>query len=487
MSASRSASAGGSAGAAAPSSSPAGASPHDHGEPRSPLLLPTSLSKKTFYLSPLSNPELVLAILIPGHPLYSGAGQSPNEKSAVSGAADAAAAAGGRLAHFFGSITNTVTNTAASAVGVKNQLELNKPRLKLVARPSAERADTQMNTKWLIGKEDGCVYSCVEEREGGPLYRLGLTKNQMVRVQGQDDPDGDGAEGGNGTPADSDQLDLGTPQEGAASFSTTVRDSSQTASGLVAMGKDSANRPRADGGSSSSSKGQLISVTTAQGQTVMCPLRWRVASGKSATVAADSLRDLVAVSAVHVVIEDLEPVGGWGGASGASGNGNGNGNASGSSAGRDTSRLLVIKNVCCGNIDCELEKIDVGASCGFKEAALTTDEEKAAAAAAGKRTSPSNSGGSASSALTKGTLTTRSGPNIKQVWRVESDFSMWIGTLSRSVSTGYSLTRKLQKIEEDRKKTREETPDVSKGGHACARGEVRRLRGCVCAFMAPSG
>ena len=472
MSASRSVS----AGAAAPSSSSPSAG-QDHGEPRSPLLLPTSLSKKTFYLSPLSNPELVLAILIPGHPLYSGAGQSPTEKSAVSGAADAAAAAGGRLAHFFGSITNTVTNTAASAVGVKNQLELNKPRLKLVARPSAERADTQMNTKWLIGKEDGCVYSCVEEREGGPLYRLGLTKNQMVRVQGQDDPDGDGGEGGNGTPADSDQLDLGTPQEGAASFSTTVRDSSQTASGLVAMGKDSGNRQRADGGSSSS-KDQLISVTTAQGQTVMCPLRWRVASGKSATVAADSLRDLVAVSAVHVVIEDLEPVGGWGGVSATSGNGNGSGNASGSSAGRDTSRLLVIKNVCCGNIDCELEKIDVGASCGFKEAALTTDEEKAAAAAAaaaGKRTPPSNS---VSSALTKGTLTTRSGPNIKQVWRVESDFSMWIGTLSRSVSTGYSLTRKLQKIEEDRKKTREETPDVRWGWGACVRagGEVRHLR-----------
>jgi len=440
-----------------------------------PLLLPTQLSKGAFYLSPLSNPDLVLTLIIPGHPSYGGhtlphtaseahlhAG-SPRESSS--------------LAKFFGSVSNSVTNTASGALGVKNQLELNKPKLKLVPRvlPTADSSPSShaLNQRWVLSKQDGCMYSCVEEKEGGACYRLGFAKNQMLRVRSID---GNGHENGSGASTDHERLAGASPASPADLPSATTRDSSRTGSGIVAAGKQSSTYggDAADGDSKRSGKGQLISVTTARGDTVVVPRRWEVHDSKPLT--ADRLKDLTTISGLHVVIEDLEGGGPAGGLVGvlsraasaaqhaAEALAAAAGAGVGSSSGRDTSRLLIIKDSCCGNLDCELEKIDAGASCGFKSQS-TSEEARLAAQQAAAANGAAN-GTAASAALPPnaalaggaGTLATRGGPNIKQIWRVESDFSVWLSSLSRSVSTEYGVTRKLQKVEAERARRREETP-----------------------------
>jgi hypothetical protein len=429
----------------------------------SPLLLPCALSKKYFYLSPIANPDLVLTLIIPTHPLYGGHSlpHSPSEAHLRATAEQNSTVSGSsRIAHFFGNVTNTVTNTASGALGVKNSFELNKPRLKLVPRilPTAESNPETfaLNQRWMLFKDDGCVYSCVEEKEGGSLYRLGFTKNQMIRVKSKAD-----GQGISGNEADRNHLASPiSPNPEVAGASSTDRDMSHTASGLAHAGKGSTSNLGGNGGSHSS-KGQLVSVTTAKGDTVIVPRRWDVQK----PVTADRIRDLISINGMYVVIEDVDATGatGIGGfigraASAAQQAAVAISNAAGAavnSGGRDTSRLLVIKDICCGNLDCELEKIDAGASCGFRHQVSQEDEDeqKKQSASDQKQTS------TAAALSGKSTLETRAGPNIKQIWRVESDFSVWLSTLSRSVATEYGLTRKLQKIEVERKKRREETPD----------------------------
>ena len=425
----------------------AAASPHAGGRLSSatalldtPLPLPSSLSKQTFYLSPIANPDLVLALIIPGHPLYSGHGVpgSPVNEGVAAAAAHEVAAAGKAVTHFWQSAANTVTNSAASAIGVKNSLEISKPKLRLVPRaPPGSDPTLSLNQKWLVLKRDGCIYSCVEEsaERGGGMFRLGGCRNQMLRAESRD-AGAQSAEMG-ATPGGGGAATPLSPPGSELMQPTVTRESSASiasSSGrLSTVGDDSSPAARAAAG--------LISVTTAGGETVLCPMRWRV----GAAVNSDQIKEGLAVQGMHCVIEDVE--------------------SGSSSSGRDSSKLLVIKNSCCGNLDCELEKIDAGSAVAFrseKDAELTTDgslpdSKGKGGKMGGSPATPSTPSSTGSSALLSAAGS--KGPNIKQVWRVESDFSLWLSTLSRSVSTEYGITRKLQAIEADRKRVRRETRD----------------------------
>ena len=402
-----------------------------------PLTLPPNMNRNTFYMSPVANPDLVLALIIPGHPLYSGHDlpSSPSE-SILRDVTKTGAKVGGAISHFFASASNTVTNTAASAVGVKNQLALNKPKLKLVPRAvisTPQQALAHLNQKWLLSKEDGCIYSCVEEKDGGgSFYRLGQRKNQMIRVKAKDAL----VESGIGV-----SIKGGEHSSNAVSSPNPAHDPPSTTHNSL-----SGNSNGSGSSNSTEQNTNMISVTTATGGTVFCPLKWDV----QAPVKGDQLRGMINIGAIHVVVEDTEYSSGNRGGLNRTSSVSGNGKPS--AVLKDSSKLLMVKNICCSNLDCELEKIEEGSPCGFR-----TEAEAQVTMVTTDGSTPVTPGVSSSPP----TMQKSSGLNLKQVWRVESDFSIWLSTLSRAVSTEYNLTRKLQKIEEARKLQRESTPILS--------------------------
>jgi len=462
--------------------------------PLSPLPLSLPVSKACFTLSPLADPDLVLTLVIPGHKTYGGSaalnGVDGEESTAVSSGATSAAdtkqsrSLGSRISHLFGSAANTVTNTAANSIGIRNQLELNRPKLRLDRRNTDPiHGGLAMNQRWVLNKRDQCIYSCVEEHEGdGLTYKLGLTRNQLIEVNnvgsvsgGVDESPGGQLKEGGGKGITSSHLGVPGAARGsnASEPASITRRSSNSSSGVNATGITTPGPPTPTSSSSSTDSSTILVTTSSTGSVLAVPLRWEI----GAVMKAENIRESIEVGSKYVIIADLESGSGVtsSASTAASGGGScanrpsasrhaslampsssGGGNGSSTSS-IDSSRLLMVKHKCCGVTDCELEKIEVGSSVGFKMSSAVSNSSSNSVGSKDAELSISSSPGSdllngdSSSSLIP---STGCGVNLKQIWRMESEFSCWISSLSRTLSNDYHLAAMETKMDKERKHLR---------------------------------